>query len=123
MADTQKRILIVEDDSVLRDLYLRKFTRGPFKVSTAVNGEEALKSIAAGKPDIVLLDLNMPVLGGYEMLEKLPKEQRTFPVIILTNFDDQANRERGKTLGVSDYFVKKDMTIKSLWEMVEQLLK
>jgi CheY-like chemotaxis protein len=116
-------VLIAEDDTVLRDLYLRKFDKDTYAVRTASNGQEALALIQAKKPDLMLLDINMPVLDGFGVLEKLPKDQRGFPVIILTNFADQANRDRGASLQVDDYFVKKDMTIKSLMEMVERLLK
>ena len=115
-------ILIAEDDTVLRDLYLRKFDKETYEVRTASNGEEALGLIQVRPPDLLILDINMPVLDGFGLLERLPKEKRTFPVIILTNFNDQANRDRGTTLGVDDYFVKKDMTIKSLMEMVVRLL-
>ncbi len=116
------KIIIAEDDTVLRDLYLRKFSTDTYDVRTASNGQEALDLIAKDKPDLVLLDINMPVLDGFGVLEKLPKAIRSFPIVMLTNFDDQANRDRGKELGVDDYFVKKDMTIKSLVEMVERLL-
>lgn len=119
----QYKLLVAEDDTVLRDLYLRKFDRSIYDVRTAVNGQEALDLIAQEKPDLLLLDINMPVLDGFGVLEHLPKSVRPFPVIILTNFDDQANRERGKAYNIDDYFVKKDMTIKSLVEMVERLIK
>jgi DNA-binding response OmpR family regulator len=118
-----KEILIAEDDPVLRDVYIKKFGASPdFVIRTAANGEEALKLIAEKKPDILLLDINMPVLDGFGVLQKLPKADRQFPVIILTNFEDQQNRRRGEELGVDDYFIKKEMTIKSLYEMVEKLL-
>lgn len=117
-----KKILIAEDDTVLRDLYLRKFDPAQYDIRTAANGQEALDAIAKDKPDLVLLDINMPVLDGFGVLERLPKDQRSFPVIVLTNFDDQANRERGKAYQLDDYFVKKDMTIKSLVQMVERLI-
>lgn len=120
MADKFK-VLIAEDDSVLQDLYLRKFNKDSFDVRTASNGQEALDAINKETPDVLLLDLNMPILDGFGVLEKLPKEKRTFPVIILTNFDDQANRDRGKSFDVDDYFVKKDMTVKTLVEMVNRL--
>lgn len=119
----QYKLLVAEDDTVLRDLYLRKFDRAVYDVRTAVNGQEALDLIAKEKPDLMLLDINMPVLDGFGVLEHLPKAERPFPVIILTNFDDQANRERGKAYQIDDYFVKKDMTIKSLVDMVERLTK
>lgn len=117
------KVIVVEDDTVLRDLYLRKFNTDIYDIRTASNGQEALDLVAKETPDLMLLDINMPVLDGFGVLEKLPKPSRTFPVIILSNFDDQANRDRGKALGTDDYFVKKDMTIKSLVEMVERLLK
>ena len=120
---TRHRILIAEDDSVLLDLYLRKFNKDQYEVVTAGNGQEALDIIAKNPPEMLLLDLNMPVLDGFGALEKLPREKRSFPVIVLTNFDDQVNRDRGQKLGVDDYFVKKDMTIKTLVDMVDRLLQ
>ncbi len=118
----KRKIIIAEDDTVLRDLYLRKFSTDMYDVRTASNGQEALDLIAKDKPDLVLLDINMPVLDGFGVLEKLPKSERSFPIVMLTNFEDQANRDRGAALGIDDYFVKKDMTIKSLLTMVEGLL-
>ncbi len=117
------KLLVVEDDTVLRDLYLRKFDRNVYDVRTAINGQEALELIAKEKPDLLILDINMPVMDGFGVLEKLPKADRSFPVIILSNFDDQANRERGKSYEIDDYFVKKDMSIKALLDMVERLTK
>lgn len=116
------KILIAEDDPVLRDLYLRKFKNEQYEVVTAENGIEALDMIAKERPDLLLLDINMPILDGFGVLHKLPPEQRTFPVIILTNFDDDVSRQRGAEAHVDDYFVKKDMTIKSLVDMVKRLL-
>ncbi len=118
----KSKIIIAEDDTVLRDLYLRKFSSDVYDVRTASNGQEALDLIAKDKPNLLLLDINMPVLDGFGVLEKLPKSERSFPIVMLTNFEDQANRDRGAALGIDDYFVKKDMTIKSLLTMVEGLL-
>lgn len=117
-----KNILIAEDDPVLREVYTRKFGNS-FDIRTASNGEEALAMIEQKAPDILLLDINMPILDGFGVLGKLPKEKRAFPIIILTNFEDQQNRRKGEELGVNDYFVKKEMTIKSLYEMVTNLLE
>lgn len=119
-----KNILIAEDDPVLRDVYVRKFgSSSDFSIRTAANGEEALKMIQEQSPDVLLLDLNMPIVDGFGVLEKYPtREKRPFKVIILTNFEDQQNRRRGEEFQVDDYFVKKEMTIKSLYEMVEKAL-
>lgn len=118
----QYKVLVAEDDTVLRDLYLRKFDRSKYDVFTAQNGQEALDTIEKEKPDLVLLDINMPILDGFSVLERLPKP-RSFRTIILTNYDDQANRDRGKKYEVDDYFVKKDMTVKALMEMVDRILQ
>lgn len=123
LMNTKCNFLIAEDDAVLRDLYIRKFSKSDFDIRTAANGQETLDKIKEKAPDLLLLDINMPVLDGFGVLEKLPKETRGFPVIAITNFEDDATREKMRVLGVDGYFVKKDMTIKSLMEMVEGLLK
>jgi CheY-like chemotaxis protein len=115
-------IIVAEDDTVLRDLYLRKFDTSNYDIRTAANGAEALTLIKEKAPDLMLLDINMPVMDGFSVLEKIRNDKGTFPVIILTNFDDQVNRQRGEALKADDYFVKKDMTIKTLVEKVEKLL-
>jgi DNA-binding response OmpR family regulator len=116
-------ILIAEDDTVLRDLYLRKMDQTKYDVRTAENGQAALDMILQKAPNLLLLDINMPILDGFELLEKLPADKRTFPIIILTNLADQSNRERGAKYNVADYFVKKDMTIKTLIDMIEKNVK
>lgn len=116
-------IIIAEDDAVLREVYQKKFTLSGYTIRLAQNGEEALALIMQKAPDIAILDVHMPILDGFGVLEKFPREKRTFPVIMLTNFGDEKNKARGKELGADDYFVKSEMTIKSLLTMVETLLK
>lgn len=116
-------ILVAEDDAVLRDVYVKKFSLAGFELRTAKNGQEAVEAIGKQAPDLLILDLNMPVLDGFGVLEQFPKNQRGFPVIILSNFGDTKNKERGMQLGADDFFVKSEMTIKSLLEKVEMLLK
>lgn len=115
-------ILIAEDDAVLRNLYIKKFTVAGFSIRSAVDGQETITAIQQKAPDLLLLDIHMPNVDGFTVLEKFPKESRTFPVIILTNFEEEKYKERGRALGADDYFVKKDMTIRTLLDMVERLL-
>ena len=115
-------ILIAEDDPVLRNLYVKKFTVADFSIRTAADGEEAITAITEQAPDILILDIHMPKVDGFGVLEKFPKETRNFPVILLTNFAEEKYKQRGKELGADDYFVKKDMTIRSLLDMAEKLL-
>jgi DNA-binding response OmpR family regulator len=114
-------ILIAEDDPVLRNLYIKKFSVAGYPIRAVEDGEQALKEIEARFPDILVLDIHMPKMDGFQVLEHFPKEGRKFPVIMLTNFADERSRQRGVELGADDYFVKKDMTIKSLLEMVERV--
>lgn len=115
-------ILIAEDDPILRNLYIKKFSMGGYEVRTAEDGEEAMRQIVGLPPDIMLCDLNMPKLNGMQLLQQFPRNRRTFPVIILTNYGDEKTRNMAVSLGADDYFVKKDMTIKSLIDMVEKLM-
>lgn len=115
-------ILIAEDDAVLREVYIKKFTLSGYEIRVASNGEEALKQVEEEKPDILILDIHMPVIDGFTVLENFPKENRPFPVIMLTNFGDDKSRKRGDELGADDFFVKSEMTIKSLITMVDSLL-
>ena len=116
-------ILVAEDDAVLRDVYMKKFTISGYQIRAVANGEEAIAESQKKTPAILILDINMPVLDGFGVLEKYPRASRPFPVILLTNFADEKNRERGKELGADDYFIKSEMTIRKLLEMVETLLK
>lgn len=116
-------IVIAEDDAVLREVYQKKFMLAGYAIRLAQNGEEAVALITQKTPDIAILDVHMPILDGFGVLEKFPRDKRTFPVIMLTNFADERNKQRGKELGADDYFVKSEMTIKSLLTMVETLMK
>ncbi len=116
-------IIFAEDDTLLRNIYTKKFTLAGYEVKPAADGEEAILLLSKEpQPDMVVLDISMPKMDGFQVLERFPKSSRSFPVIMLTNFDLEEYRKRGKELGADDFFVKKDMTIRSLLDMVERLL-
>ncbi len=115
-------ILVAEDDTVLCQLYQRKFSLEGYKIRTAADGEETIKLLTEQLPDLLVLDINMPKMDGFQVLELLPKEKRTFPVILLSNLADERTLARGKELGADGFLIKKDMTIKGLIELVEKLL-
>ena len=114
-------ILIAEDDPVLRNLYVKKFSVSGFPIRAVEDGEQALAALQERFPQVLVLDIHMPKVDGFQVLERYPKSQRSFPVVMLTNFADEKSRERGNDLGADEYFIKKDMTIKSLLEMVERV--
>ena len=118
----KKKIIIAEDDELLRHLYERKFTLAGFNIKTAANGEEALALLEKEAPDILILDINMPALDGFQVLEKLPNGQRPCPVIMLSNFGDEKNKARAKSLNVDGFFEKQHTTIKELLVLIQKVL-
>ena len=116
-------ILVAEDDAVLRNLYEKKFLLEGFTVRMATDGEEVIRMLKEKEPDLLLLDIHMPKADGFQVLKEFPKMSRKFSVIILTNFGQAEFKLRAMELGADDYFVKKDMTMRTLLEMVKRLLK
>jgi DNA-binding response OmpR family regulator len=115
-------IVIADDDRSVHKLYQRMFNQKTYEVRTASNGEEALKLIEAQTPDLLILDINMPVLDGFGVLEKLPKLSRRFPVVICTNQGDRVSRDRSAALGADGYIVKTEITMGALSRMIKLLL-
>jgi len=98
------KILIVEDDRFLRELIARKLKNEGYEVLEAVDGEEGLKRIKEEKPDLILLDLILPGIDGFEVLAKTKENTETaqIPVIILSNLGQREEVERGLKLGAID---------------------
>ncbi len=128
MADNkQPHVLIVEDDRFLLDMYVLKFNERGFTVETAFGGQEALTKIGKGEvhPDVMLLDLVMPEVGGFEVLEKVKKE-RLLPdslVIILSNLGQKEDIDRGLALGADGYIVKASATPTEVVNKVLTIIK
>lgn len=101
-------ILIVEDDIFLADLYRTKFELEGFKVLSAYDGVKGLELAKKNQPDIILLDLILPKLSGFALLENLKEDKRAMkiPVILLTNLSQKADIQRGLKLGAADFLVK-----------------
>ena len=106
--DNKIKILLIEDDPFLSSMYSTKFEMEGFSVSAAEDGEKGLKAAGAFKPDIILLDILMPKMNGFEVLEKLKADKATevIPVILLTNLNQRDEIERGMSLGADDYLIK-----------------
>lgn len=123
MADG-KKILLVEDDVLLRDMYSAKFGREGYDVHKAENGSEGVKMARELKPDVILLDIIMPKMDGFAALKELRKKAETkdIPVILLTNLGQDQDIEKGKKLGADDYFIKANHTPTEIVEKVKALL-
>ncbi len=120
-----KNILIVEDDKFLRELIVRKLAQEDFKVSEAIDGEEGIKKIKEEKPDLVLLDLILPGIDGFEVLARMKEEPSlsSIPVIILSNLGQKDDVEKGLKMGAADYLIKAHFTPGEIIEKIKTALK
>lgn len=118
------KIAIIEDDQAISQMYRIKFEAEGYDVETAENGKLGLELIEQMRPDIVLLDLMMPVMTGEEMLARLRKLSwgKGVRVIILTNRGEQEIPEEVKALGVTAIILKADMTPRQVAELVKSKL-
>jgi two-component system cell cycle response regulator DivK len=104
----KKRILVVEDQSdnrrILRDL----LTNANYEVIEAENGEEALAATAAHRPDLILMDIQLPVLDGYEATRRLKADPalRAIPIIVITSYALSGDEGKAREAGCDDYFAK-----------------
>jgi len=119
------KILIVEDDRFLRELIARKLKNEGYEVLEAVDGEEGLKRIKEEKPDLILLDLILPGIDGFEVLAKAKEDPDTtqIPVIILSNLGQREEVEKGLKLGAIDYLIKAHFTPGEIIEKIKNILR
>lgn len=113
MEGAKQKILIVDDDKFLLDMYALKFSQNDFEVHTAGNGVEAVEKLKGGlAPQIILMDLIMPDMNGFEMLEKIGTEKLAPQAakIVLSNKSQQEDMDKAKSLGASGYIVKANYT-------------
>ncbi len=103
---TKAKILIIEDEEALISLLTVKLEKEGFQVECAYNGEEGYKKIKEYKPDLILLDIVMPKMNGYEVLEKMNEDNIKIPVIIISNSGQLVELEKTKKLGAVDHLIK-----------------
>lgn len=104
----QQKILIIEDDGFLIQMYASKLEMEGFKVLAAVDGEKGLRIVKKEQPDLILLDLLLPKKDGFEVLAELKKDSKLkdIPVVVLTNLGQREDIERCFNLGAVDYLIK-----------------
>ena len=101
-------VLLVEDDTFLANIYQKKFEMEGFKISLADNGEAGLEAAKKKQPDVILLDILLPKMDGFTVLENLKKDAKTkdIPVLLLTNLGQKDDVDKGLALGAVDYLIK-----------------
>ena len=121
----KKKILVVDDEDGICQLIKENMElRGAFEVDTASNGRDGLKSAKAIKPDLIILDIRMPKMDGFEVLKRLKDDMSTMaiPVIMLSALEDDASKIKSSQL-YSDLYITKPLKIAELQSRIEQVLK
>lgn len=116
-----KKVLSIEDDAFLSSLVSGKLIESGFSVITAGTGHDGLSKAKSEQPNLILLDIMLPDMGGFEILEKLKSDPATssIPVIILSNLGGRDEIERGVKLGASSYLIKSNILPHEVAEMVQ----
>ena len=125
LMDKKKHIILVEDEDTLANLIEAGLKKEGYEVEVARDGKEGLRSIEEGKPDLVLLDMMLPGLKGFDILEKLNEKGRlsTLPVVILSNSGEPIEIERALKMGVRDYLIKVNFSPEEVVVKVNDVLR
>ncbi len=123
-SSTSKNILIVEDDEFLRSLTAKRLEKEGFAVKVAVDGENAINILSEYQPDVVLLDLLLPGLDGFEVLKKIKSTEagKKIPVIIFSNLGQKEDIERAKSIGADDFLIKANFTLDDVVAKISGLI-
>ena len=125
MTDPKKTILIIEDEKTLSFILAQQLAEEGFEVLEAIDGEEGIKKIKEEKPDLILLDLILPGIDGFEVLSKMREDPALaqIPVIILSNLGQKDDVEKGLKMGAVDYLIKAHFTPGEIIEKIKVVLK
>ncbi len=118
-----KHVLIAEDDTLLADMMGKILSKNNVRVTITYNGQETIEALEKEKPDVLLLDVLMPVLDGHHVLKVMKEKKLDCPIIVLTNLNDAMTRKQCREMQVKEYFVKNDMDDDFLWPAVEKYLQ
>ncbi|MBZ9572446.1 response regulator [Patescibacteria group bacterium] len=117
-----KKILLIEDEEIMIDLLQKKLTKEGYDISVAKNGEEGLEVMREVKPDLVLLDIVMPKMGGFEVMEEMSKdpELKEIPIIIISNSGQPVELSKAQELGAKDWLIKTEFDPQ---EVIDKVVK
>jgi DNA-binding response OmpR family regulator len=118
------KILLIEDDPFLLSMYSSKFVMENFNIVCADDGLKGIEMAKQEKPDIILLDIMLPKLNGFEVLKKIKADEITknIPVILLTNLNQKDEHEQGLALGAADYLIKAHYLPSEVVEKIKKIL-
>ncbi len=119
-----KKILLIEDDPFLSEMYIDKFVQSGFQIKVATDGKEGINKVKSSRPDLILLDVVLPKMDGFEILRELKKDSKLekIPVILLTNLGQKNEIEKGMSLGAEEYIIKAHFTPTAVVVKVKEVL-
>ena len=120
----EKKIVLVEDDSLMSSILATHLIKEGFNIISVTEGAQAFERIQAEQPSIVLLDIVLPGVGGFDILAKLKQDESTksIPVLILSNLGSKEEIERGIDLGAEDYLVKANSMVEEITGKIQKIL-
>lgn len=121
----KKYILVAEDDKFYAGVYRRKLTAEGYEVEVVENGQKAIESVKKRKPDLLLLDLIMPVMDGFSTLGELRKDDdsKDMQIVVMSNLGQDEDIKKAKDLGANDYFVKSNYSLQEIIEKIKNYLQ
>lgn len=119
-----KKIAIIEDDLAISQMYRMKFEADGFEVQVAENGEDGVALVTRMHPDMILCDLQMPIMDGHDAIAAIRKtdEHKTTPIFVLTNLGEEEAPKNLASFGIDGYIVKADLTPRQVVERVKEAL-
>ena len=119
------KILIVEDDAFISEMYSNKLKKAGFEIQVIKDGEEAIKQIPEIKPDLILLDIVLPKMDGFEILKRIKEnpQMQNIKVVLLTNLGQEEDIKKGLQLKADAYMIKAHFTPTQVVDQVNELLK
>jgi sigma-B regulation protein RsbU (phosphoserine phosphatase) len=119
-----KKILIAEDDKFLSSAYRLKLTKAGFEVTIASDGQQLLDILKNYFPDLILLDLVMPIVDGFDALKEIRANPKfkSIPIIVASNLGQKEDSDRAKALGATDFVIKSDLSLDMLIEKINKLI-
>ncbi|HEX9008548.1 MAG TPA: response regulator [Patescibacteria group bacterium] len=120
-----KKILVAEDDELYGKVYLNKLTKEGYQVFLVLNGKEAIEVAKRERPDLILMDIIMPVMDGFTALKEIKSDPATqnLRVLIMSNLSQDADISKAKEMGAEDYFVKSNISISEFIEKINSMLR
>lgn len=118
------KILVAEDDKFLANAYKIKLPKAGFEMQLATDGQEALNMLQTFSPDLILLDLMMPVKDGFAVLQEIKANERfkSIPIIVASNLGQKEDVDRALALGANDFITKSDLSLNTIIEKINKLL-